>query len=116
MCNCYSYNGVGYLAESPVADPNVEIPLPGGDGKTICVDACIADVVRTLLEEDFALLGSCCGHNTAPPSLVVANGTSGVEVTLLRRRLRQLDARPWTIMRWELMAYPEKGDPYRESV
>lgn len=115
MCTCYSYNADWPPKDAPGTAPNVELPLPGGD-KTICVDACIADVVRTLLEEDFELLGSCCGHNTAPPSLIVANGTSGVEMTLLRRRLRQLDARPWTILRWELIAYPENGKPYRESV
>lgn len=116
MCTCYSYNADWPPKDAPDTAPTVVLEVPGED-RTVCVDACIADVVRTLMQEGFAFSGSCCGHNLNPPSLILASDNdSGVTIALLRSRLEQLDPRPWTILRWELRAYPANGEPYTESL
>lgn len=75
MCNCWSVGLDGPFAESGRDAPAM---MKDVHGRLIAVDACIADAVRTLIENGVETLSSCCGHNgrfeKAPgPSIVVGN-------------------------------------------
>lgn len=74
------------------------IPKDNGN-RTVCVDSCIADVIKTLWEHNILTLGCCCGHGKESPSVVIDSGVDGVAV---RELLKRIDARPWRVLQWKL--------------
>lgn len=62
MCNCHSYNwGIGFEPEIIMTHPLTKC--------NVCIDACIAYVVRHLWNNNIWTTYSCCGHNRENPSI-----------------------------------------------
>lgn len=99
-CTCRSYNsGEG-------STPEVVLPRPAfmPDGERlngVPVDACIADVVLSLWYEGVQTLGSCCGHNKRPPSLVLGQGERDYDG--IRALIARKDSRTWDLRQWQLV-------------
>lgn len=96
MCDCHSYN-----MDSGVVSEVVLRNVPVGIGKkSVCVDACIANVVRHLWDSDVLTQSSCCGHNLEGPSLVLEDGLSQTDVDEIRGIIAQVDTRTWRLLSW----------------
>lgn len=100
MCNCASYNAC------TGGDSDVILAVPEGiravtDGrKTVCIDACIADVITALWMRDLPTLNSCCGHNTNPAGIVIPELANPADYLTA---LREIDPdRVWIVSRWEM--------------
>lgn len=100
-CNCESYNqGDGTGVPEVVLTPE-DINLT--DGKTsVCVDACISDVVLHLWKSGLPTLNSCCGHNKSEPSVVIPEECDPQEYI---KAIGEIDNREWHILRWELITH-----------
>lgn len=101
MCNCKSYNGFNN-AHDGVEERILSAPSWSGKQNGICVDACIADAILMLWENDVVTMGCCCGHNKIPPSVIITGSDDPAEVL---RLLKENDGRNWTVQRWELVDY-----------
>ncbi|MFJ7174548.1 DUF551 domain-containing protein [Citrobacter freundii] len=101
-CNCHSYN----RQDGEV--PNVILNVPENiriytDGReNVCVDACIADVISQLWQEDLPTLNSCCGHGREAPAIVIPQDA---EPKKYLDMLSRIDARSWVVSRWERVEY-----------
>lgn len=94
--NCKSYNGdFGELPEIVLKAPK------WSEKKTICVDNCIADVIKYLWDKNVATLGSCCGHGKTNPDIVVGENEKDYERIL--SLIAEKDSRKWTIKQWQLV-------------
>lgn len=71
-CKCISYNRpLPYQTEQSVV---LDVPdWVGSEKLTVCVDACIAPVVKALWEARIWTLGSCCGHNGEFPRTIIVD-------------------------------------------
>lgn len=102
-CRCRSYN----QSAPHESDPEVVLDVPdwaGSERETICVDACIAHVIRALWEARVWTLGCCCGHNGRFKRSVIVNRPDRERAAAIIRALGD-DA---TILAWELV----EGDAY----
>jgi hypothetical protein len=88
MCDCLSYN----LPEDGQKTPEVVLrpkdyfknPDMHFERETICVDACIADVVKDLWRVGIWTHSSCCGHgNPKVRSVVVDQGDRAAAMEFL---------------------------------
>ena len=94
-CNCHSYNtGVGET-------PNRLMTAP--DGKSVCVDECIADTLQHLWGEGVATLNSCCGHGRVKPSIVLPQRFSKEDASRVRDLIRLVDDREYELLSWHLI-------------
>ena len=64
MCDCHSYN-----SDSGTV-PEIVLTVPW-DNKHVSIDACIAHVVRALWDDGIATVGSCCGHGSDIPTILL---------------------------------------------
>lgn len=98
--NCKSYNKqYGEVEEVVLPRPSF---LPDGERVNgVPVDACIADVVTHLWQNDIVTLGSCCGHGKEAPSLILAQGERNYED--IERLINELDSRHWSLKQWQLV-------------
>lgn len=103
MCNCISYNLPEDYQTEPervlTPPPDIAVSL----GRTsICVDACIADLIVDLWTAGFVTLSCCCGHNGRHPRHVVVWPDDAPTVA------RWLDGRGETmrVMSWKLVEEP----------
>lgn len=108
-CRCRSYNRPDW---NPEGDrPEVVVKAPAwADRPTICLDACIADVIQALWTHGMETLGCCCGHGKIGPSVLIASHMDGQRAHQL---LRQLDDRDWTVQQWRVVTIDEGGNTLR---
>lgn len=67
----------------------------------IIIDSCIAGEISQLWARGVRTLGSCCGHGTARPSLVLTNDRE--MPALARAVIFELDpSRDWELLQWQL--------------
>lgn len=89
MCECLSYN----QPQPGQSVPSVLLEAPEWSSQpTIAVDACIAPAIEYLWKQGVRTFGSCCGHNTRPPSVIVHE--EGLATTL---RLLACQRRLWLV-------------------
>ena len=92
MCDCHSYNWeVGVVPEV-----QLEYPLDRRD-RTICVDECIARVIKHLWNHEVETLGCCCGHNEKAPSIVLAQNVTKESANVVRELVKEVDDRKFTL-------------------
>lgn len=77
MCNCINVKPGSYDNEISVEIPKhvrLKYNSPKGDfRKTVCIDLCILDEIRSLWDKGIITTGCCCGHNVnGLASIVVA--------------------------------------------
>jgi len=100
-CNCHSYNwDIG-------EEPNVILNLPDNidtarKSRTVCIDACIVDVIKFLWENNIQTLGCCCGHNKEYPNIVVESGYKENDIKYILNLISKIDDRNWDIFQWRL--------------
>ena len=65
-CDCHSYNrNTGSVPEVVCVNP--------ATGERVSIDSCIAPIVALLWAEGVSTGGSCCGHGTSAPSVVLCD-------------------------------------------
>ncbi len=64
MCNCKNIRG----ASKEAFDQMVQLPY---QGKTVSIDPCIVDEIKSLWAVGIHTLGSCCGHNNHEGTICV---------------------------------------------
>lgn len=101
-CNCRSYNwGIGE-DRSVMLDPMKYFDFCDSPDP-IPVDPCIADDVAALWDAKIWTIGSCCGHNTNPPSVVLSSESDAQQASEI---LADRDpSRPWAVLFWALCEY-----------
>lgn len=88
-CNCHSYNWD--IGETP------EVVLTHY-GKSICIDACITEEIKSLWAKGIETVGSCCGHNRKRPSVILA---SEIGIAAAQEVLSE-SSKNWQILIWRL--------------
>ncbi|WP_427192601.1 hypothetical protein [Serratia marcescens] len=111
MCNCHSYNA------QAGATPNVEMAVPDAlvsDGRHIvCIDACIATVIRALWNEGLKTLSCCCGHGRDVPSVIIPEHA---DINKYFAVIKRVDSsREWRIGRWEPVFYRKDFDARKDA-
>ena len=71
--------------------------------KPIYVDACIVKVLEYFWERNIYTKSSCCGHNTANPSIVVENNLAEENAKMIHKLIAEIDDREWEIYSWKLV-------------
>ncbi len=102
-CNCTSYNtGIGVEPNKILEVPDEILRFTDGR-KTVCIDACIADVISSIWSRGLPTLNSCCGHNMSAPEIVIPENMSPLDYLIA---LREVDPkRFWNVSRWERVIY-----------
>ena len=98
MCTCISYN----RPKDWQTEPEVILETGRTDRPTICVDACIAPVIKHLWDNGIETLGCCCGHNVEIPSVILDEHMRGKEETV-RYLIGEIDTREWRVLMWQLV-------------
>jgi hypothetical protein len=80
--------------------------------KTICVDACIELVIKTLWENGIETLGCCCGHNEEMPSVILSNKEDTRKAFQL---IAGVDRREFHLLSWQLVGYTRDISPYQDA-
>lgn len=100
MCDCYSYNKeVGSVPEV-ILDHAQYFP---GTRETVCVDACIVNVIKHLWRNKVETLGCCCGHNTESPSIVLSQNITKEAADKVRLLITEVDSRHFRLFSWSFM-------------
>lgn len=103
MCNCQSYNMGGGEVPEVVLRP--QDPALTGGKESVCVDACIADVIQSLWGKGLATLGCCCGHGSRTPDVVIPEHSDpGAYLSAIA----EIDSREWNVLRWKLVTHKAK--------
>ena len=113
MCNCWSVGlDVEPYTETKKDKPVVLQPseyFDTGQLKPVSVDKCISNVIKALWSKGIWTENSCCGHNgkfcEGNPSIVFANPLSEKEVITIRKTIREVDDREFTLFAWKLTAF-----------
>lgn len=102
-CDCHSYN------QNNNGKPNVILTVPADilaytDGReTVCIDACIADVIKELWARHMPTINNCCGHGKWKPQIIIPQD---IEPNGYLDALSEIDAdRDWVVSRWERVEY-----------
>ena len=96
QCSCKSYNlGIGTI-------PNKILTLPSGETK--CIDACIANVIQKLWDNGIETIGSCCGHGSKKPSVVLQQNCSKSHANRVKKLIKSIDERDFDLLSWTLTA------------
>ncbi len=111
MCDCISYNRPDLC---PIdGKPSVLLKPPSWSSReSICVDACIADAVKMLWDNDIVTCGSCCGHNKWMPSIILDEAADARKALDL---LVAFDGRPWDVMQWRLRKISRDDREWRDD-
>ncbi len=101
-CNCKSYN-----LDDPGCGKDEEVILTppkslGMEKETICVDACIAHVIRHLWGKGIPTLGCCCGHNKQQPTILLT-GPDDFSPSYVRSVIGEADARSFRLQAWQVV-------------
>jgi len=101
MCECISHNAPDW---SGGTQPEAILPMPKWlnpqkESRSVCVDACLKEVILALWETGIGTLGSCCGHNKERPDIVLVFGTDPQRV---REILQRFPKRDWKLLQWNL--------------
>lgn len=85
----------------------VTIPLPDNidpekQNRSISCDKCIVDVMQHLWSRGIQTLGCCCGHGKENPGVIIANGSTSVDVLAILLTISQVDKRDWDVLQWKL--------------
>jgi hypothetical protein len=100
MCNCQSYNkGGGEVPEAVLSPQDTDLTC---GRESVCVDACISDVILHLWGRGLATLGSCCGHGSRDPNVVIPEEC---DPNAYLSAIAEIDSRDWDVLRWELIKY-----------
>lgn len=101
-CNCKSYNkDVGGTVDPVILNPN-EYFNWDSPAKNVPVDACIASEIEACWKHGIWTRGSCCGHGTSNPSVIIDKGESIEDAVAL---VQEIDPdRVWNIMKWKLVS------------
>lgn len=94
-CNCVSYN-----MDSPDkhGDKEVILKAPSWSSRgTICIDYCIADIIKMLWENGVVTHGCCCGHNKQNPTVIVSPENLALTISLLNHDIDGRGLRKWNI-------------------
>lgn len=103
MCECKSYNwDIGEVPEKVLVVPN-DIAIQIGGKPEVCVDDCIAHVIKHLWENKIVTFGSCCGHNKQAPSIIVEESCSEERANQIEDLIKQVDDRNFDLLSWKLM-------------
>jgi hypothetical protein len=94
-CKCH-YNPEDYQTDNAV------IMFHKFKNKTICVDFCISKVIKRLLDNDINTLSCCCGHNKHDPEIVIAEGYKDEGIEKIKKLIKDIDDREFTIYQWRL--------------
>lgn len=107
-CDCRSHSlGVGDRPEVLLPPPDWVVdersawPDAQDVDRPVVVDACIAPAVQALWSAGYVTLGSCCGHGTDTPSLVLGEGER--DYGAVRRVIATVDDRDFQLMQWQLV-------------
>ena len=105
-CNCHSYNAdKGLESEVILKNPHT--------GYDVSLDACIADQIKMLWDNEIQTGGSCCGHNGlfpkaygGPQVVLMESFTLGAntsEAQKAKELLKKHDKnRQWKVYAWKL--------------
>jgi len=96
ICKCKSYNK-GWGEEESIILNLPDNMLTYKENRTVCIDKCIAHVVKHLWKNNIITLGSCCGHNRMLPGLIIENGYKKEEVINIMNLIKEVDDRKWDI-------------------
>lgn len=64
--------------------------------RTVCIDSCIADKIKTLWAAKIVTLGCCCGHGKESPSVVIEASYRDYE------KIKEI-VPDWRILQWQLV-------------
>ena len=104
MCNCHSYNWDNPDSgkeQNVMLNPKEYFPFQGEE-RLVCVDKCIAHVIRHLWKNNVWTLNSCCGHNKLEPSVVFTQNLKDEDAENIRRIIAEVDDRKFDILSWKL--------------
>ncbi len=107
MCNCHSYN----MNTGDTPEVILSTPAQFGASKDICVDACIAHVIKELWYAGIWTVNSCCGHNKEAPSIIFSENLPDDKVEKIKKIISRVDDRKFQILSWKLMNC-ETGEKY----
>lgn len=78
-------------------------PKDLGIGKdSICVDACIAEIIKHIWAHGIMTLNSCCGHNKLEPSIILEQGCSEEKALKVKALIAEIDNREFKLLSWKL--------------
>lgn len=106
-CTCISYN----LPQPYQTTPEAVLTIPDwvkSEKLTVCVDACIAPVIKRLWSKKVWTLGSCCGHNVDANRAIVVDRTDRPRAAAVVRAMGDTAH----ILAWELV----EGDVYHAAL
>ena len=93
-CNCHSYNwDIGTKPEVQIEDER---------GAIIDIDACIADVIKHLWDNDVFTTASCCGHGRKEPSIIIKDDATIEQAERIEELISKVDKRKFNIFSWRL--------------
>lgn len=105
MCKCKSYNNIVNGSDNEV------ILLNPFTNKNVCIDYCIADVIKYLWKNNIRTGGSCCGHNKYNPQIVINDYNINKDyVKKIRNIIKEIDNRYFDILSYELCYNNINGD------
>ena len=99
-CNCISYNKP-FDSQSETED--VLVAPAWSDRETICVDACISELIQFIWSMGYVTESSCCGHNERPPSIVLGGNIDQDAIERLRHIIKDNDGRDFDLLQWRLV-------------
>jgi hypothetical protein len=101
MCDCKSYNGFNGTHDG-AAEIVLQKPAWSDKENGICVDACIAEAIKMLWQNNVVTMGCCCGHNKINPNVVISESEDPRRVLEL---LDENDGRNWIVNQWKLASH-----------
>jgi hypothetical protein len=96
-CNCHSYNKRTGETPEVVLDPNDYFDWDA-PARKVCIDACIAELVKELWRNRVWTGGSCCGHGSVPLSVIIESVKDGDKALEIMKR----DGRDFELLCWKL--------------
>ena len=101
----------------------IVVNLPDGisperEGRTVCIDECIASQIQALWAEGVQTEGCCCGHGKQCPSVILPATNDPTDTAKAYWILRDFDSRRWAILQWKLVEVaiaPKREQPTEVS-
>lgn len=101
-CNCKSYNAPQLGGDLPEVVLPYRKYFPLSPRETVCVDACISEMIERLWANGIDTAACCCGHNgRAPiangrPNVIISNPTDAAKTA----EILSEDTREWFVLFW----------------
>jgi hypothetical protein len=106
MCNCHSYNMDTGDNPNIILYPPSHIGFTYPDGEpieTVCVDACIAQVIQHLWDNGVKTMNSCCGHGKKTPSIILEDKSTDEHAAYVRDLISDIDPRKFDLLSYRLV-------------